>query len=467
MLRVRITADVAVALILIALPLRAALGQVNQDALARDCRGISITLRKGAPMTLENLESGLRSHKLWLDGHRNEPLPEWKQSDESCQKANAKPEFLMLEWVTLVSEQESSRELTEAEKRAWVDAKDDEKKRAWTDATKGFRGACLWATNLSGLDLSGADLTGAMLYKSDLRNVNLEQAQLNDARLYKSDLTGADLPKASLNNAVLDCANLTRADLDGVKLEHAKLIRTLVEGVSLAGANLTDALYEATGVPLIRAIYDIKGLPTLHFKDTKVGLELLRNAFKNSDLRDQEREVTYAIRHTDRLNSSWWDQALLYVLFEGPAEWGNAPWRPLMLFVAGIGLFFGVYLLLIWFRLGEIRRVSAGQTSEVVAGGATSVPHEITTGSTKVGMNVWTETGQCSRWWYVFYFSVLSAFHIGFREIEIGRWLSRMQPREYHLRPSRWIRLASGTQSLLSVGLLALWLLAYFGRPFE
>jgi hypothetical protein len=42
-----------------------------------------------------------------------------------------------------------------------------------------------------------------------------------------------------------------------------------------------------------------------------------------------------------------------------------------------------------------------------------------------------------------------------------------MQPREYILRATGWVRFFSGLQSVVSVYLLALWALTYFGRPFE
>jgi hypothetical protein len=45
--------------------------------------------------------------------------------------------------------------------------------------------------------------------------------------------------------------------------------------------------------------------------------------------------------------------------------------------------------------------------------------------------------------------------------------MARMQPREYTLRATGWVRMVSGIQSLLSVYLLALWVPTYFGRPFE
>jgi hypothetical protein len=63
-------------------------------------------------------------------------------------------------------------------------------------------------------------------------------------------------------------------------------------------------------------------------------------------------------------------------------------------------------------------------------------------------------------------FSLHSAFHIGWRELNVGNWISRLQLREYTLRGTGWVRVVSGVQSLFSVYLLALWALTYFGRPF-
>jgi hypothetical protein len=66
-----------------------------------------------------------------------------------------------------------------------------------------------------------------------------------------------------------------------------------------------------------------------------------------------------------------------------------------------------------------------------------------------------------------FYFSLLSAFQVGWKDLNFGSWLSRMQPKPYRLVATGWGRTLSGLQSLLSVFLLAQWALTYFGRPFE
>src|SRR5262249_35979980 len=65
------------------------------------------------------------------------------------------------------------------------------------------------------------------------------------------------------------------------------------------------------------------------------------------------------------------------------------------------------------------------------------------------------------------YFSMLSAFRIGFREFSVGNWIVGLQPRVFALEPGGWVRSVSGLQSLLSLYLLAMWLLTYFGRPFQ
>ena len=66
-----------------------------------------------------------------------------------------------------------------------------------------------------------------------------------------------------------------------------------------------------------------------------------------------------------------------------------------------------------------------------------------------------------------FYFSVLPTFAIGWRELNVGTWLTRIQRREYTLRATGWVRMLSGLQAIISVYLVALWALTYFGRPFE
>jgi hypothetical protein len=65
-----------------------------------------------------------------------------------------------------------------------------------------------------------------------------------------------------------------------------------------------------------------------------------------------------------------------------------------------------------------------------------------------------------------FYFSLLSAFNIVWLEINAKSLITRLQRRDYTLRASGWARSLAGIQSLLSIFLLAIWLLTTFGQPF-
>jgi len=63
-------------------------------------------------------------------------------------------------------------------------------------------------------------------------------------------------------------------------------------------------------------------------------------------------------------------------------------------------------------------------------------------------------------------FSSYCAFNIGWREFNIGNWLSRLTRTEYSYKAVGFVRTAAGIQSLMSVFLIALWALTYFARPF-
>jgi len=64
------------------------------------------------------------------------------------------------------------------------------------------------------------------------------------------------------------------------------------------------------------------------------------------------------------------------------------------------------------------------------------------------------------------YFSLLSAFHFGWRDLNVANWIVRIQRREYLLRATEWVRSLAGIQSLVGLYLVALFLLSYFGTPF-
>lgn len=90
------------------------------------------------------------------------------------------------------------------------------------------------ATNLSKIDLSGADLTNAILTRATLNKAYLVSADLTGAYLEKADLTGAHLDYAVFR----EVRNLTQRMLNDAR-ENTR-----------ASPELDDAFCAATGRPI-------------------------------------------------------------------------------------------------------------------------------------------------------------------------------------------------------------------------
>ena len=121
-------------------------------------------------------------------------------------------------------------------------------------------------------DLSGADLSDANLNRAYLREADLHDANLRGAKLSNADLWAADLHDANLRGADLLRANLRDADMHGADLREAKwrgadlssanlcgadMCDTYLCGANLRGANLYYAKIEFHYFPTIRLISSI------------------------------------------------------------------------------------------------------------------------------------------------------------------------------------------------------------------
>ncbi len=379
----------------------------------------------------------------------------------------------------------------------WIraDAKEDDPRRA------NLCQANLNAANLRGVDLREAELTEANLTRLDLSEANFKSASLNgaslsganltranlvEARLVRAGLGGANLSGANLNAAFLDHAYVNRANLEGARLfdadlrdtnlsqadlTRADLRKADLRGADLTGANLAETIFEPTpgALPLIHTVALASNLWRMSFQATPLSLVELREEFKRRGLRRQEREITYAIRHTERRKAregSWpemVESALDYILFEATCLYGLSPGRPLAILAILIPLFAIPYVIALH---GRRRRAGIWAIRMSDRAYKRNVPDRSVRVTGQMRLLGWRH-GWFRNVRIAFYFSLLSAFNIGWRELNIGDWIARLQAREYTLKASGWVRAVSGLQSLVSVYLVALWALTYFGRPFE
>jgi len=220
---------------------------------------------------------------------------------------------------------------------------------------------------------------------------------------------------------------------------------------------------KAGSTPYIPSIAENNSLSKFTFKKASHGLAGLREGFKRLGYRKQEREITYAIKYTQRRNiwndkgNGLWNKAeslFYYIFFEITCKYGMNPGWPLVLLIPLIIIFAIPYTIVLKSPPGKDGIWKAWISERARKDLGAKDPY-------RLNLKLYSALG------FGFYFSILSTFSIGWREFNVGNWIARIQRREYVLKATGWARVISGVQSLISVYLLALWVLTYFGRPFE
>ena len=335
-------------------------------------------------------------------------------------------------------------------------------------------GADLWNANLGGADLGIADLSGADLWDANLSGAFLGGANLSGARFWYANLNDAILRGVNLSGADLAGANLSGADLWDADLSGAFLVATILDQARFSGVNLAGARYEPASAPNGGFLTGIRGLNQVVFhKGNESGLVLLRSALREVGVRQLERQATFAIEsgrtghmiaEPDGIGErvgGW----LRLIFFEWTTGYGLYPDRALLLMLV-LATLLGVIVYpfpiatpmpLQSDHRGIFKVWTADEygspTGDIDAVDRIKIERLSASPLMAVAWGIW--------------FSLLSAFHIGWRDLNVGSWLTRLQVSPFRLRPRGWVRVVSGMQSLASVYLLAIWVLTYFGRPFQ
>ena len=349
---------------------------------------------------------------------------------------------------------------------------------------------------LSDYDFDGIVLSGANFEGSDLSSGTwgLVEVTFRSAILDHASFENATLFLVPFNGARLRGTNFENSHLIGSDFEDADLRQSKLSGARLSNSNLTNALYSPESPPSVNNLLGIAGLDTLRFvaEDGSFhppsGVQL-RQLLRDAGLRDNEREVTFSLERNraDSLMQSclpdqWFDYIFKGVMSDGcnpsglvegvarfvffglTTKWGLSPGRALTILVLLVGLMTPVYAAVIVSKRrdpkpgGGILRIWP-EKRLISKGGEFSCAEDAKVERLHARVPLALAWG--------LYFSVLSAFQIGWRDVNVGSWLVRMQFREYVLRGLGWVRFVSGAQSLISMYLVVMWALTYFGRPFE
>jgi hypothetical protein len=295
----------------------------------------------------------------------------------------------------------------------------------------------------------------------------LDGANLTGAHLEGAQLEGANLVLAHLERANLEGAQLEDAQLERAYLERAYLYESNLDRANFLGANLAGIIFEPQSLENVH-LDDAENLSLMTFTHSPTALVRVRSQFKDSGLREQENQITFAIRRSEMqrhgpkgvMRHGGLERAFNYIFFEFPCQYGASPGRPLLL-VAVLAVLLSVVYIFAQVNPGPSGGIWAvWDEHRIRQDEGSSKPERLTDGFP-------CSRSQTSFYWLALYFSLLSATRIGWHELNVGTWLTRIQPRQYSLQATGWVRVVSGVQSLVSVYLVALSVLSYFGAPFE
>lgn len=445
--------------------------------------------KDGSKPTVKALTQILRNHSEWLEAYPNKTAMDSKEALEDYRKANLCGADLtglpqgILKGVNLTRANLQLANLKQANlyravlEETIIEGADF--RGAFMDAVtlKGAYGLCvileeergliakLRCTNFQKANLIDADmravLDGANLSQIFARGAkfgSLEAVKLDEAILLNADFSGSRLSQVNLSHTGLENANLSHTHLEKVDLTDARLMKVNLQGAVLQGVKIDNAQFQPENIGEIMLI-GTKGLSTIKFYDP-TNLVKLRNLSKEFGLRNEQRAMTAALRKFAIKSDTPFENFLQTYIFGGfITDYGAEPLRS----IAALFLLIPAFSLLYYFIL-----LSDSSSSNIwkvwpvdsINREATK-PVRPTEDRGEFGLRYFRLL------WTAFYFSLLSAFHIGWRDLNVGSWITRLQFREYTIRATGWVRVTSGIQSLISVYLLALWLFTYFGTPFE
>jgi uncharacterized protein YjbI with pentapeptide repeats len=363
-----------------------------------------------------------------------------------------------------------------------------------------LRKAIFKKTNLSNSRLSFINLESATISECIFTSADLRGANLREAKVYGTDFNHADFTFARLSHAEIALSEVNEVKFRGADLSHtfvlaSSLSKTSFRYSNLSGANflmsdlsysdltstdMTDAglnfsdlansIFEPNLIPEIKGFASARNIQLIQYDANPNSIVQIRKELKDDGYRKQEREITYALKHHEQEHFKTIERVLSYIFFDLTCQYGMSPLRPIII-IYFLYLVFAVFYLIaikaryesglfaIWPTDAINPRNQKNKTERV-----TEVfnPERIRSSFNEKHLIGWPIAIHMA-----FQFSLLSAFQIGWKDLNFENWVSRIGFYENRLQATGWVKFLAGIQSLASTYLFALWVLTYFGRPFE
>jgi hypothetical protein len=204
----------------------------------------------------------------------------------------------------------------------------------------------------------------------------------------------------------------------------------------------------------------------MKYKTNPDALIKIRKRFQDEGLTRQEREITYALNRSRTQLDRGVERWFRIIAFDLTCQYGMSPGRPLRIIAVSWAIFSFLYIVLQ--HLGRhfrivIRRIYPRRERAREAP-MRPAPHSMIPKGKRLRAWLRFERRTISA---MLFFSLVNAFSLGYKEFSVGQWLRMLTTREYELKAVGWVRTLAGIQSLVTIYLFALWILTYFGRPFD
>lgn len=428
------------------------------------------------------LKEILRAHALWVESRgSNGKCADFTNADltavtlTSANLANAKFTGAILAQANLVQTNFANANMAFADLRNSV-----------------IYNSLFHDANLTGARFDGATITYARFDNATMTHAHMAFINLATQDLSNWNLSKANLLGANLKNATLDRTNLNNAILSGATLNGALLRETYLTNTDVEGVDFTGAVFEINtdGFPKTRSLATAKHLELLTYTGDSEPLTRLRESFKVGGFREQERQVTFALKK--KQTQILWDEGKFFeywvnrILFDLPSQYGMNPGRVLITILFIFTTCTGLYWILLhssvrsglsivvptqhdnrplWL-LPNLRENALVIEIDGFCKNAFRV-HPTHLSSNGLPYLKDLARRELALLWVSLLFSLMSAFNIKFKDIDFGRWLRLLMTKEYDIKATGIARTVSGIQALLSVYLIALLIVTYFARPFE
>jgi hypothetical protein len=290
----------------------------------------------------------------------------------------------------------------------------------------------------------------------------------------------------------------------------------------LFGADLESAVFEPNSNPDIRGIAGSLHLHKIRYQTRPDAMTELRKDLGDRGFREAERKVIYAINRTETeqslsyAKSQWMRCAPRWILSQEDeqrrkridsilnnaslTEEQKAPWRSCSMASAlysliaygfrtalfdwtcaygmlpgralRIILFMWLVCTVIYYAFARFATRSAifkvdieEETDQLPETKTITRLGAVTTGTKRKRFS--RALGELDLMYWMAYFSLLNGLRLGFHDFDFGKWLSLLSSCPRDMKSIGWVRKIGGVQSLVTLFLVALWVLTFFGNPFS